>query len=225
MISIRSAIAVIAATTAGSTVKPSWAANRAARIIRSGSSENESSGRARRPQQAVREVDHAAVRVDELPRRHPHRHRVHGEVAAAEVALEGVAEVDRRLARGRRRSSSERYVVISTWKGPLRLPIVPKARPMSHVASAQPVEQPLDLVGARRRGEVEVVVRPAEHRVAHRAADQGQLVPGRRRTALPSSSMHRSDPVELGRDVALGVGQPDAPGRSAVCCVGHGATA
>ena len=44
MISIRSAIAVIAATTAGSTVKPSWAAKRAARIIRSGSSEKESSG-------------------------------------------------------------------------------------------------------------------------------------------------------------------------------------
>lgn len=41
---IRSAIAVIAATTAGSGVKSSCAANRAARIIRSGSSENESSG-------------------------------------------------------------------------------------------------------------------------------------------------------------------------------------
>ncbi len=45
MISIRSAIAVIAATTSGATVKPSCAAKRAARIIRSGSSENESSGR------------------------------------------------------------------------------------------------------------------------------------------------------------------------------------
>ncbi len=41
---IRSAIAVIAVTTAGSGVNPSWAAKRAARIIRSGSSENESSG-------------------------------------------------------------------------------------------------------------------------------------------------------------------------------------
>ncbi len=41
---MRSAMSVMAATTAGSTVKPSWAANRAARIIRSGSSENESSG-------------------------------------------------------------------------------------------------------------------------------------------------------------------------------------
>ena len=37
-------MSVIAATTAGSTSKSSWAANRAARSIRSGSSENESSG-------------------------------------------------------------------------------------------------------------------------------------------------------------------------------------
>ena len=41
---IRSAMSVIAATTSGATVKPSWAAKRAARIIRSGSSEKESSG-------------------------------------------------------------------------------------------------------------------------------------------------------------------------------------
>jgi hypothetical protein len=45
MISMRPAMSRIAETTAGSTVKPSCAANRAARIIRSGSSENESSGR------------------------------------------------------------------------------------------------------------------------------------------------------------------------------------
>ena len=42
---IRSAMAVIAVTTAGSTVNASCAANRAARSIRSGSSEKESSGR------------------------------------------------------------------------------------------------------------------------------------------------------------------------------------
>ena len=44
MIAIRSAIAVIAATTSGATTKPSWAAKRAARSIRSGSSLNEISG-------------------------------------------------------------------------------------------------------------------------------------------------------------------------------------
>ncbi len=41
---IRAAMAVIAATTSGATSKPSWAANRAARIIRNGSSPNDSSG-------------------------------------------------------------------------------------------------------------------------------------------------------------------------------------
>src|ERR671920_65939 len=44
MMEIRSAIEVIAATTAGSTSKASWAANRAARSILSGSSEKESWG-------------------------------------------------------------------------------------------------------------------------------------------------------------------------------------
>ncbi len=70
MISIRSAIAVIAATTSGSTVKPSWAANRAARIIRSGSSEKESSGRPGVRSTPVREVDDAAVRVLEVAAGH-----------------------------------------------------------------------------------------------------------------------------------------------------------
>ena len=44
MISIRPAISLIAAITVGSTSKPSCDANLAARIIRSGSSENEFSG-------------------------------------------------------------------------------------------------------------------------------------------------------------------------------------
>ena len=41
---IRSAIAVIAARTSGATDTPSWETNRAARIIRSGSSAKDSSG-------------------------------------------------------------------------------------------------------------------------------------------------------------------------------------
>ena len=114
--------------------------------------------------------------------------------------------------------------MISTWNEPLRLPIVPKARPMSHVASAQPCEQPFDLLGTSRGGQVEVVVLPAEHRVADRAAYQRQLVPGSRETG-PELVDHGGDAVELGGDVALGVGQPDASRRSAICGVGHGATA
>ena len=86
MIVIRSAIAVIAATTSGATVKPSWAANRAARSIRSGSSPKESSGRPGRAQHLVGQVDDAAVRVLEGAARQRHGHRVDGEVAPAEVA-------------------------------------------------------------------------------------------------------------------------------------------
>ena len=43
-ISIRAAMSTTACRVAASTVKPSWAANRAARIIRSGSSSNDRSG-------------------------------------------------------------------------------------------------------------------------------------------------------------------------------------
>ena len=64
----------------------------------------------------------------------------------------------------------------------------------------------------------------AEHRVADRAAHQRQLVPGGREPH-PELVDDGGDAVELGGDVALGVGQPDAPRRSAISCVGHGATA
>ena len=64
----------------------------------------------------------------------------------------------------------------------------------------------------------------SEHRVADRAAHQRQLVPGGREPG-PELVDHRGDAVELGGDVALSVGQPDASRRSAICGVGHGATA
>ena len=56
MIAIRSAMSVIAWTTSGAGTNPSWAANRAARIIRSGSSLNEISGPAGRPDHPVGQV-------------------------------------------------------------------------------------------------------------------------------------------------------------------------
>ena len=101
--------------------------------------------------------------------------------------------------------------------------MVPKSRPMSQIASAQPLEQPLGLVGARRGGEVEVVLQPAEHRVAHRTADQRQLVAGlgEQRAELVDAP---GDPVQLGADarwtstivrVAGGVGHDEVSlGRS-----------
>jgi hypothetical protein len=64
------------------------------------------------------------------------------------------------------------------------------------------------------------VVATAEHRVAHRPTHQCQLEAG---VGEPSSELveDRGDPVELRSDVTLGVGQPDAPRRSVLCCVGH----
>ena len=65
MISMRPAISVIACLTSGATSKPSCAANRAARIMRSGSSPNESSGRPGVRSTSVGQVQQAAVRVHE----------------------------------------------------------------------------------------------------------------------------------------------------------------
>ena len=176
-------------------------------------------GASRRTQQPLREVDHAAERVHELARRHAHGHRVDGEVSAPEVALEGVAEVDRGLARGR-------VVLIRPVRRDLDL-----ERPLATADRAERAadvprrvgpagEHPLDVVGSCRGGEVEVVVPATEHRVAHRSPDQGQLEAG---LGEPPAELvdHRRDPVQLRSDVALGVGQPDAAGRSALCCFGH----
>ena len=175
-------MSVIAATTSGATVTPSWAANRAARSIRSGSSENESCGvpgvrsspwaRSTTPpygSSTTRPGSRTAIALTVKSRR-------------AEVALEGVAEVDRRLARG---GVVGLGAVRRHLDHPRPLAAADGAEVAAHVPGrlAPRREQPLGLVGARRGREVEVGVRPAEHRVADRPADQRQLVAGRRRTA------------------------------------------
>ena len=131
----------------------------------------------------------------------PHRHRVDGEVAAAEVALQGVAEVDGRLARGRVVGLG---AVGRHLDGPLPLAAADGAEVAAHVPGrvAPLREQPLGVVGPRRGGEVEVGVRPAEHRVAHRPADQRQLVAGVRENASELVD-HRRDPLQLDARVAL----------------------
>jgi hypothetical protein len=53
---------------------------------------------ARRPDRPVGDVLEAAVRIDEDPGRQPDRHRVHGEVAPGQIALQAVAVRDLRLA-------------------------------------------------------------------------------------------------------------------------------
>ena len=73
---------------------------------------------------------------------------------------------------------------------------------MSQVASPQPLSSRSVSSGRGGGREVEVGVRPAEHRVAHRPADQGQLVagPGEQRTQRVEHLRH---PVQLVADGAL----------------------
>ena len=148
-----------------------------------------------------RQVDDAAVRVLDDPAGQPHGHRVDGEVAAAEVALEGVAEVDGRLARG---GVVGLGAVGRHLDGPRPLAAADGAEVAAHVPGrVTPLrEQPLGVVGPRRGGEVEVGVRPAEHRVAHRPADQRQLVAGGREH-LAEVVDHGRDPLQLEVRVAL----------------------
>ena len=97
-ISRRAAISVIAATTSGAAVKPSCATNRAARIIRSGSSLNDCSGVTGVRSICASMSSQTAEQVDELARRQPDRHRVDREVAPRQVAVERVAELHLGLA-------------------------------------------------------------------------------------------------------------------------------
>jgi hypothetical protein len=166
----------------------------------------------------VGQVDDAAVGVLEGPVGNRDGHRVHGEVAPAQVAGEGVAEVDVRLARGE-------VVGIRAVRRDLDLPLALAAADGPERAAHVPdrvgpaLEQGLGLVGARGGREVEVVVLAAEHRVAHRAPDQGELV-----TGVPEAATevveNRGDPVQLQRDRALDVGQPERGERG----VGHGSS-
>ena len=71
-------------------------------------------------------------------------------------------------------------------------------------------------LGPRRRGEVEVVLEPPDHRVADRAADQRQLLAGIGEQGAELVD-HRADPVQLLADPAL-----DLDDREGLQCgVGH----
>ena len=86
-----------------------------------------------------------------------------------------MAEVDGRLARGG-------VVVLRPVGGDLDLPrtlaATDRAERATHVPHrVRPArEQPLGGLGPRRGGEVQVVLQPAEHRVAHRTTDQRELL-------------------------------------------------
>ena len=116
--SSRSAIAVIAVTTSGCGGEAELGdepgrAHHPQRVVAEGDA-----GRDRGADDAGREVVDAAEVVDELAGRQPHGHRVDGEVAAGQVALERVAEAHLRLAR-------RRVVLVGAVRGDLDV----RARP------------------------------------------------------------------------------------------------
>ena len=183
----------IAATVAGSTSKPSWAEKRAARSIRSGSSPKLTRGIGGRAQPARDEVLDPAGRIDQRARGHAQRHRVDREVAAREVALEGVAELDGRLA-------GHAVVAVGAVGRDLDLlardPRADRAEraPDVPLGGADRLDDPQDLVGPRVRGEVEVVA--SRGRAARRAR-------GRRRSparcpASANAAAERRDDRRLG---------------------------
>ena len=106
--------------------------------------------------------------------------------------------------------------MISTCHSPLRQPIVPNARPTSQIASAQPLSSRSVTSGTGRRGEVEVLLEPAQHRVAHRPADQGDLLAGRLEAGAELVD-HRCDPEQLLDGAALDLAHLQG-------LVGHGET-
>ncbi len=129
-------------------------------------------------QDARRQVAGAAEQVDELLGGQPHRHRVDGEVAAYQVAVERRAERHGRLA-------GVRPVRLCAVGRDLQLPVTDLGADGAELPSDVPPgihpaarEEPLDLRRWRGRREVEVVSEPAEERVADRTAYQRDLVTG-----------------------------------------------
>ncbi|CCI53265.1 hypothetical protein BN13_330023 [Nostocoides jenkinsii Ben 74] len=131
--------------------------------------------RGRCPQPLRGEVGQTAIRIDELQRRQPQRHRIDREVAATEVVLQVVAERDDRLAGlpvvgvcaiGRdlhRRTPPDRP------DGAEGAPDVPgRLAPRG--------QDSLGLLRTRTRRQVQVGAGAPEEGITHRPADQGELM-------------------------------------------------
>ena len=204
---IRSAIAVIASITRGAGWNTSWEVNRAARIIRSGSSENDCSGVPGVSISPCGKVRQTTVRVHEPLARQLDGHRVDGEVAPDQVTLQGVPEPDLGLAavgdvdvgaEGRhlddpaldRRSPTDRRLVDPAADCAELLADGP------HRRGDRP-QDPLDVVGPGVGGEVEIVAELAAKCVADAAADEIEGEPCvREQPAQPVGD--RGDPQQLG---------------------------
>ena len=117
--------------------------------------------------------------IDQLQGGQPHRHRVDGEVAAGEVADQGVPVGDLGFA-------AVRVVGLGAIGGDLDLHPVAHPAEGAEVAAHVPdraagrplLEDRLGVVGAGGGGEVQIGAGASQHRVPHRAAHQRELVPG-----------------------------------------------
>ena len=154
---------------------------------------------------ALDEVAQTAVRVDELSRGQPQRHRVDGEVTASEVALESVAVGHCRLARCR-------VVSVAAIRRDLE-DVVALAQPDGAVRDAgfpdvvgPGADDRQDLLRSRVGREVEVLLQPAEQRVADRPADKRDLV-SRRREPRRKGVDHRRDLQQRRNGAPLRSGQ------------------
>ena len=129
------------------------------------------------------QVAEAAVGVDEGAVGQLHGHRVDGEVAPGQVLVDRAPEGDLGLARvlavgvGAEGGDLQPEVALADPDGAVAHPLQPHA-----VAPAPGPDDGQDLVGGGVGGQVDVGRGPVEQGVAHRPADQVQLVATRRRS-------------------------------------------
>src|SRR5690606_18458887 len=125
-------------------------------------------------QDAGDQVLHASGGVDELDGRNLQRHRVDGEVAAQQVAVDAVAELDDGFA-------ADPVVAVGAIRGDLDLFALHAGADRAERAADVPVragdrlDDTEDVVWTRVGGEVEVVGGPAQDRVAHGTAYDGEF--------------------------------------------------
>ena len=163
----------------------SAATKRAARSIRSGSSPKETSGSSgvrNRPAAGRPPVEG----VDQLQVGQRERHGVDREVAARQVDVDVVAEGDLGLADSGTVDLGPVGRDLEELHRPCGRRWCRTRFPCVQTASAQPAQQPLDLIGPGVGGQVDVGRRPRrrrEQRVTHRAAHQVERLPGGREAA------------------------------------------
>ncbi len=157
--------------------------------------------RGRGVQPTVYQVRHSAVQVDERPARQLDGHGVHREIAAHQVAFDGVAEGDVRIA-------AHAVVGVRTERGDLDRRAVPVRAERAELDPGVPDrlrpagQQIADLLRTGVGGEVQVRAQPPQQRVPHAAADQVQPV-ARRGEALGKLLGDRGDLHQLHDGVAL----------------------